>query len=200
MFRKHLLSVLCLLLAVAALPVTLWATMQARGGYGVETELELTPFRWHTIKGTQNSLSSLENPLTLMYMGYLSCEDVCPTMLGTLFSAAEKQGLFDQAGFLFLSVDPNRDTPELRESVIDNAGEHVSSGVLEAAILQRLRYELKDPKADSLKPESHSGNLYLLDKNYHVLKIYPYSSIDAEKLSRDLEQVALTINPNFKRG
>ncbi|MBU3071068.1 SCO family protein [Aestuariicella sp. G3-2] len=200
MFRKHFLSIVCLLLAIAALPLALWATLNVRGSYGVETELELTPFRWHSIEGSQSSLSSLDHSLTLMFMGYLSCEDVCPAMLGTLFSAAEKQGLFDKVGFLFLSVDPKRDTQELRKAVVDSVGDQVYSGVLNAPDLYRLRHELNDPEADSSSPESHSGNLYLLDKHYRVLKIYPYSSIDAAKLSLDLEQILLNLNPDFNRG
>jgi protein SCO1 len=52
---------------------------------------------------------------TLVYFGYASCPDVCPTTLATLKQAwvdLGKRGLTDQVRIDFVSVDPERDTAE----------------------------------------------------------------------------------------
>ncbi|HZW51794.1 MAG TPA: SCO family protein [Rudaea sp.] len=53
---------------------------------------------------------------TVVYFGYTSCPDVCPTTL-TTFKQAWKdlaaRGLTDKLRFDFISVDPQRDTPDV---------------------------------------------------------------------------------------
>ena len=60
------------------------------------------------------SLADLRGRLVLIYFGYASCPDVCPTSLALTTAAlntltpAERE----QVRVLFISVDPGRDTPE----------------------------------------------------------------------------------------
>lgn len=50
---------------------------------------------------------------TIIFAGYTSCPDVCPTTLAELKGLEGRLGpLSDRLGVLFLSVDPERDTPE----------------------------------------------------------------------------------------
>ncbi len=52
--------------------------------------------------------------VTLLYFGYTQCPDVCPTTLGVWKQI--KAGLGSEAErvrFIFISVDPERDTPEI---------------------------------------------------------------------------------------
>jgi protein SCO1/2 len=49
----------------------------------------------------------------LVYFGYAYCPDVCPTELGIVASAMDELGpLADRVTPVFISVDPDRDTPE----------------------------------------------------------------------------------------
>lgn len=60
------------------------------------------------------SLADLRGRLVLIYFGYASCPDVCPTSLALTTAAlntlapAERE----RVRVLFISVDPGRDTPE----------------------------------------------------------------------------------------
>jgi protein SCO1/2 len=58
---------------------------------------------------------TLKGRWTFLAFGYTHCPDVCPTMMAT-FDALEKElagsGADPQPDFLFVSVDPERDTPE----------------------------------------------------------------------------------------
>ncbi len=50
----------------------------------------------------------------LVYFGYTHCPDVCPTTLNAVTDALEKLGpLANKLQPLFITVDPNRDTPAL---------------------------------------------------------------------------------------
>jgi protein SCO1/2 len=57
------------------------------------------------------SLQDFRGKLVLIYFGYTSCPDVCPTSLGALSSALKKLSNEEMARIqpLFISVDPDRD-------------------------------------------------------------------------------------------
>jgi protein SCO1/2 len=107
---------LVLLLAIpvlAGLGVGLWLdrTMQP-----------LSPAQTETAVGGDFTLQSADGPVSLqdyrgkvgmIYFGYTSCPDICPTSL-TMMSSAMKQLTPQEAAQvygIFISVDPERDTP-----------------------------------------------------------------------------------------
>jgi protein SCO1 len=50
----------------------------------------------------------------VIYFGYMSCPDVCPTTLASVAQALKNLGpAADKVQPLFITVDPDRDTPEL---------------------------------------------------------------------------------------
>lgn len=56
----------------------------------------------------------LKGRAAIVYFGYASCPDVCPLALGRLSAAlnALKPGELEKVAPLFITVDPDRDTPE----------------------------------------------------------------------------------------
>ena len=57
------------------------------------------------------SLSEFQGRPVLLYFGYTTCPDVCPTTLGDLRQAVQALGSdADKVQVLFVSVDPERDT------------------------------------------------------------------------------------------
>lgn len=60
------------------------------------------------------SLNQFRGQWVLLYFGYTYCPDICPTNLGNLTAAYRRlsQTQQDQVQILFISVDPDRDTPE----------------------------------------------------------------------------------------
>ena len=74
---------------------------------------EVQPFTLvdHTGKGFDNS--ALLGHWSFVFFGYTHCPDVCPTTLSVLNSVARKlEGSDNQPRFVFISIDPGRDTPE----------------------------------------------------------------------------------------
>lgn len=60
--------------------------------------------------------------LTLLFFGYTSCPDVCPVHLGTLAGALQRPDM-PKAQVVFVSVDPERDTPEVVREYLDRFDE-----------------------------------------------------------------------------
>jgi len=61
------------------------------------------------------SLRDFRGKVVVVYFGYMSCPDVCPTALATIAAAINKLNAKErqQVQPIFVSVDPKRDTPEL---------------------------------------------------------------------------------------
>jgi len=75
----------------------------------------LQPIHLLNPDATPLTLDTLRGKWTLLAIGYTSCPDVCPTLMATfkmmdkLFTQAGKQ---DAINFLFISIDPERDSPK----------------------------------------------------------------------------------------
>ena len=64
--------------------------------------------------GVQRSLADFRGKAVLVNFGYTQCPDVCPATLATLAEAMKQLGSdADRVQVLFITVDPERDTPQL---------------------------------------------------------------------------------------
>ena len=64
--------------------------------------------------GAPVSEESFRDRLMLVFFGYTHCPDICPAELSILATALDILGpQSSQIAFLFVSLDPDRDTPEL---------------------------------------------------------------------------------------
>ncbi|MCC5951952.1 MAG: SCO family protein [Acidimicrobiia bacterium] len=65
--------------------------------------------------------SADEGRLLVVYFGYLSCPDVCPTTMVDLRGALAELGeAADTVDVAFVTVDPERDTPEQLDNYLDH--------------------------------------------------------------------------------
>jgi len=85
--------------------------------YPIAQEIELTRGN-----GSSFRLSETRGKIVLLFFGYTSCPDVCPTTLAELKLALEKLGeeKAKQVQVLFVTVDPERDTPERIQEYVDH--------------------------------------------------------------------------------
>jgi protein SCO1/2 len=64
-------------------------------------------------------LSEQKGKITLLFFGYTSCPDVCPTTLAELKQVLDGMGSkADSVQVVFVSVDPDRDTPQKIEEYV----------------------------------------------------------------------------------
>lgn len=107
----------------------------------------------------------------LIFFGFTHCPDICPT---TLFEMSQ---LFEALGpdarkvqGLFVTVDPERDTPEVMKSYIGSFHPSIQglTGTPEqvAQIVKAYRaYAQKVPGKDGDYTMNHTAIVYLMDKN-----------------------------------
>ena len=88
--------------------------------YPAAPEIEL-------IRANGNSfrLSEMRGKVVLLFFGYTSCPDICPTTLAELKQALDKLDPKNaqQVQVLFVTVDPQRDSPERIQEYVDHFDE-----------------------------------------------------------------------------
>jgi protein SCO1/2 len=84
--------------------------------YPTAPQVELIKLNGETFR-----LSDQKGKIVLLFFGYTSCPDVCPTTLAEFKQVMD--GLGDKAKsvqVVFISVDPERDTPEKIQNYVDH--------------------------------------------------------------------------------
>jgi protein SCO1/2 len=147
--------------------------------------------------GRPLSLESLRGRLVVLFFGYMHCPDVCPTTLSDLAQALRLMPP-EAAGrvqVLFVTVDPERDTPELLRQFVPHfhpafLGLHGSpEEVAEAAREFRVVYR-KQGEAGALGYlVDHSAGMYVLDAMGRPRLYLPYGHSPAD-IAHDLNLLA----------
>jgi protein SCO1/2 len=85
--------------------------------YPVAPEIELT-----RSDGSSFRLSEMRGSVVLLFFGYTTCPDVCPTTMAELKQVLSELGETDAARVrvLFVTVDPERDTPERVQEYVNH--------------------------------------------------------------------------------
>ena len=76
----------------------------------------LPSFQLRRSDGQPLTRADFRGRYTLVFMGYTHCPDICPTTLLTLrhmWDDLRRRGQNDKVAVVFVSVDPQRDTPQL---------------------------------------------------------------------------------------
>lgn len=131
--------------------------------------------------GTEFHLSDLRGTLVLLYFGYTSCPDVCPTTLSDLHRIREELGKqAKNTQVVFVTVDPEIDTRE-KISAYARAFDPSFIGlsgprpVLEQIWQDYGMYVEKHTEDDSTVVD-HSSRTYLIDPQGSLLLTYPFGA------------------------
>lgn len=154
----------------------------------------VAPFELKDLSGTTRTLDSYRGKVVALFFGYTHCPDVCPITLQQL--AAVKQELGDEGDqfqVLFVSVDPERDTPDLLRQYVpqfDPSFDALTGSIGELTpLLKGLRvYHAKVDSSDN--PQNylmdHSSSVYVFDQDGNVRLLVRHNS-DTEPLVKDIK-------------
>jgi protein SCO1 len=111
----------------------------------------------------------LGKPL-LVFFGYTHCPDVCPTTLFQVSEILHALGPDAKVAALFVTVDPERDTPAVLKDYVSSFDSRVTglSGAREqvdAAIRAYRVYAKKIPGQNGEYTYDHTALVYLMDKS-----------------------------------
>jgi protein SCO1/2 len=157
------------------------------------TAATLPAERNFTLDGSKGpvSLSDFPGKLVLLYFGYTSCPDICPTNLAMWSQALVKLSPDELARVrpIFISVDPERDTVErlapyglfFHSAIIALTGKPENL----SAIAKRYgavysRYD--DPKSGSYVID-HTAVTYVLDPQGQVVEKLPHGASSADLIA-----------------
>src|SRR5207302_5390536 len=127
------------------------------------------PFRLIDQNGKPVSDADLKGKWQLVFFGYTHCPDACPTALNEIALALDRLGAKrEQVEVVFITVDPERDTPEVLKSYVASFDAPIIAltgapeAVAQAARAYRVYYA-KHPRADGEYDMDHSAVIYLMN-------------------------------------
>ena len=119
--RRTLLLATSLALLTACSDKPADATASGFSGIDITGADYATGFSLTDHNGQLRTLADFKGKVVVMFFGYTQCPDVCPTSLGELAEAKRLLGpQGDKLQGLFVSVDPERDTPEVMKAYMDS--------------------------------------------------------------------------------
>jgi protein SCO1/2 len=137
--------------------------------------------------------------VVMLYFGYTFCPDVCPTTLANVSRSLARLGpRAEQVRVLFVTVDPNRDTPPALRDYVANFAPEIEGlrGAPDelAALARRYRvvYSVTPETKDRPYEVTHSSAIYVFDKSGAArLLVSPLvaSNADVAGVTADLERL-----------
>ena len=142
--------------------------------------------------GAQRTLADFKGKVVVVFFGFTQCPDVCPTALTDLAEVKRLLGSQgDKLQGIFVSVDPERDTPEVLKAYMGNFDPGFLALRPTPAQLPQVAKEFKIfyKKVEGQTPTSytmeHSAGSYVFDTQGRV-RLYTRPAIGAQGLAEDI--------------
>jgi protein SCO1 len=156
--------------------------------YPQAAEIELTKSNGETFR-----LSDQKGKIVLLFFGYTSCPDVCPTTLAELNQVMGKLGdKTEQVQVVFISVDPERDTPEKIQDYVAHFNQNFI-GLTGAPKDLQVIWDDYGVFREKVESESalgyiinHTARTYLIDQSGNLRLSYGFQT-PVEDMVHDIE-------------
>ncbi len=144
-------------------------------------------------KGQERSMADFKGKVVVVFFGFTQCPDVCPTAMGELAqvkAALGKDG--ERLQGLFISLDPERDTPEVLQAYMGNFDPTFLA--LRATLEQlpevtrhfKIFYKKNEGKTAGSYTLDHSAGSYVFDAQGRV-RLYTRQGTGAAALADDVK-------------
>ena len=192
MQRRLIVPIVCLVLGVLMLGATAFFTLRDRSVSVPVTTSVGGPFALIDHNGKAITHRDLEGRPTQIFFGFTHCPDVCPTTLMEISKVFELLGPQAKVAALFMSVDPERDTPALLKDYVSNFDKRIIgvTGPRESvdAALKTFRVFARKTKGEGESYSvDHSSLVYLMDKQGRFATAF--------NLQQSPEQAARALRP-----
>ncbi len=144
---------------------------------------------------TPRAMKADADELLLVYFGYTTCPDICPTTMSDISVAVNDlpDDLAERVTMSMVTVDPERDTPEVLagylEHFFDSSIPLQAEGpeaLAAAANAFGVRYEVADHEPGDLGYDvSHSAVTYVIDDTGTVVVEWPFG-FEIENMTADI--------------
>lgn len=146
-------------------------------------------------QGQALDAAALKGRWTLLFSGFTHCPDICPTTLATLAELDDRLGPAAPR-FLFVSVDPERDTPERIAAYLahfdpDLVGATGSRESIDSFTRALGLAQVRNPGVGDAYSVDHSAALVLIDPRVRLAG-YFQPPFDVDALAADLARLPRT--------
>jgi protein SCO1/2 len=166
--------------------------------YDVKGHLPDLSFELQAAGDTTFTEKDLEGKTVLMFFGYASCPDICPTTMAQLSQIVTNLGDNGQdVRIVFVSVDPHRDTPDVLQEYV-NAFNPNAIGltgnvptIARLAKKYRIAYQIEKPKPGDdadIYNVTHSQGIYIFD-NRGQARLLASDSEDTAAFTADVQKL-----------
>lgn len=180
--------------ALALLAAGLYATSGTSGDGRSVPQLSIGgPFTLTTDEGKRLSSDALKGKPFAIFFGFTYCPDICPTTLMELTRTIEAMGEdASKMRFLFVTVDPERDTPDQLNTYLSSFHPRISGltgtkqEIEQIAKAYRVYYEKVPTDGDYTM--NHSSMIYLMDEKGNFAGILGHGA-DPDQRLRKMKQL-----------
>jgi protein SCO1 len=204
--KKNLTLLLILAVGITGwvLAVYLYLKYEKTGEYyGKVYHRQAPDFKLVDQDGHPVSLSEFRDKVVLIEWGYTNCPDICPITLSKLNKVMEELGVESaNVQVLFVTVDPNRDTPERLKSYVPffNKTFLGVTGNLEDIQKTAHDYGVTIVKHEEVYGRSekdhwdkylmtHTNTVFLVDRDGTLLLTYPHYKLDPSGIASDIKKL-----------
>lgn len=143
--------------------------------------------------GKMRSLADFKGKAVVVFFGYTQCPDVCPTTMAEMANVMQQLGpLSEKVQVLFVTVDPERDTPELLSKYVPAFDQRFLGLVGDKAATEKMAKEFRVfyQKVQGKEPGSytmdHTAGSYIFDPQGR-LRLFVRHGQGAEPIAHDLK-------------
>ena len=197
MLRNKQAAIPYLLLTAALAGGLLWHESETVPGLGrsvITGQADVGgPFRLTDQNGKAVSDADFRGRYMLIYFGYSFCPDVCPTTLSVMAQALDRLGGESRrVRPIFITIDPERDTPQVLGDYLKAFGPNFVGLTGSAAAIKDVEkkyrvYAVKKPLEKGAYGMDHSSVLYLMGPDGKMISFYD-EAISPDDLAKDLRQ------------
>ncbi|MCD0501980.1 SCO family protein [Bordetella petrii] len=166
--------------------------------YDIKGHLPDLKFELPAAGGKTVSSDDLKGKTVLLFFGYASCPDVCPTTMAQLTAVLQQLGgQADQVRILFVSVDPHRDTPDILQAYVDAFNKQAigvtgtEKQIADLARRYRVAYQIEKPRpgdAADIYDVTHSRGVYIFD-NEGKARLLASDTDSIDTMVKDIRQL-----------
>ncbi len=143
--------------------------------------------------GKQRTLADFKGKAVVVFFGFTQCPDICPTTLIQLADVMKALGPdADRVQVLFITVDPERDTPQLLAEYVPNFDKRFLGLYGDAATTDKVAKEFKvfyqkvPGTTDTTYTIDHSSSTYIFDPQGHI-RLVTRPGMKTDALVQDLK-------------
>jgi protein SCO1 len=138
-------------------------------------------------RGQPNSLADHRGSTVLLFFGFTACPDICPLTLHRLERALDGLSNAERARILLVTVDPERDTPELLDRYLEAFPGPITGLTGAPDELERIRAAYGVYAGAGADPGTlvHSTSVFGIDRRGN-LRVLLRGDMPEEQLREDL--------------